>query len=183
MAHDHRSPRRHSHLKAISTLVLHFQRQLGAFERTLDMIPTFTSPVPANSSAMAQTAQKTAFLQAQTARTSAGESAAANIRPETTRAIDAPDQAVVAQRLRDQETKQRADSVIEEFAGPEPTFEESPLERQAPCVRAGVSAPFADQSCSKPFHRSTVRCCNYLACTGLRVLFLTTKLPYKHSNR
>ena len=47
------------------------------------------------------------------------------------RAIDAPNQAVVAQRLRDQETKQRADSVIEEFAGPEPTFEESPLERQA----------------------------------------------------
>lgn len=95
------------------------------------MIPTFSSPVPVHSSPAAQAAQKTALPQAQTARTSVGESAAANIRPETTHSIDAPDQAVVAQRLRDQEAKDRADTVIEEFAGPEPTFEESPLERKA----------------------------------------------------
>lgn len=95
------------------------------------MIPTFTSPVPVPPSPTGHSAQKTTLQLTQTARTSVGENAAANIRPETARAIDAPDQAVVAQRLRDQETKERAAAIIEEFAGPEPTFEESPLERQA----------------------------------------------------
>jgi hypothetical protein len=109
----------------------HFQLRLGAFERMLDMIPTVTAPGPAPTPAPLQTAQKSALPQAEAARGSAGENAAANIRAETTRAVDAPEQTAVAPRLREQETKERPDTVFDELVGPEPTFEESPLERQA----------------------------------------------------
>ena len=81
------------------------------------------------------TAQKTSQPQApETARTSTGESAAANIKAETSQAVQAPEQSSVAPRLRDQETaenSQRSDPVKEDHTGPPPSFEESPLERQA----------------------------------------------------
>ena len=81
------------------------------------------------------TAQKTSQPQApETARTSSGESAAANIKAETTKAVQAPEQSSVAPRLRDQETAERTDRAApakDEPTGPPPAFEESPLERQA----------------------------------------------------
>ncbi|NNE89968.1 MAG: hypothetical protein HKN27_18025 [Silicimonas sp.] len=95
------------------------------------MIPPVTSPGPAPSLAPNQTAQKTALPQSDTARSSVGENAAANIRAETTRAIDAPDQSSVAPRLREQETKERPETVFDDLVGPEPTFVENLLERQA----------------------------------------------------
>jgi len=101
------------------------------------MFPAATVPgavVTPTPSANATTAQKTSQPQApETARTSAGESAAANIKAETSKAVQAPEQTSVAPRLRDQETAERTDRADrpEPFAGPPPTFEESPLERQA----------------------------------------------------
>ncbi len=83
----------------------------------------------------AQTAQKTSQPQApETARASAGETAAANIKSETVQALKAAEQGAVAPRLRDQERAESTDRLphgIEAPAGPPPTFEESPLERQA----------------------------------------------------
>ena len=82
-----------------------------------------------------QTAQKTSQPQApETARTSSGESAAANIKAETPQALQAPEQTSVTPRLRDQETAERTDRSYEATdkpTGPPPTFEETPLERQA----------------------------------------------------
>lgn len=95
------------------------------------MIPTVTAPTPAPPQAPNQAVQKSALPQTDTARSSAGENVAANVRAETTRAIDAPEQTSVAPRLREQETKERPETVFDELVGPEPTFEESPLERQA----------------------------------------------------
>ena len=85
--------------------------------------------------APAVTAQKTSQPQApETARTSSGESAAANIKAETSIAVQATEQSAVAPRLRDQETAERTERTQpdkDQPAGPPPTFEESPLERQA----------------------------------------------------
>ncbi len=81
------------------------------------------------------TAQKTTQPQApETARTSSGESAAANIKAETSHAVQAAEQSSVAPRLRDQETAERTDRSMptkDNPTGPPPTFEESPLERNA----------------------------------------------------
>jgi hypothetical protein len=119
-------------LNGFSTPLRQFHSWLGAFERTLDMIPTVTSPGAAPPPAPTQSAQqKTALPQADTARSSAGESTAANIRAETARAVDAPEQTAVAPRLREQESKERPESVFDDLVGPEPTFEENVLERQA----------------------------------------------------
>ena len=85
--------------------------------------------------APAVTAQKTAQPQApETARTSSGESAAANIKAETSQAVQAAEQSSVAPRLRDQETAERTERSTpakDDPTGPPPSFEESPLERQA----------------------------------------------------
>lgn len=82
-----------------------------------------------------QTAQKTTQPQApETARTSAGEQAAANVKSETTQAVQAAEQSSVAPRLRDRENAERTERPAppkDEHAGPPPSFEESPLERQA----------------------------------------------------
>ncbi len=70
----------------------------------------------------------------ETTRASAGETAASNIRLATANAVTAPDQTAVAPRLRDQETAERTERAAPENdtpTGPPPTFEESPLERQA----------------------------------------------------
>lgn len=67
-------------------------------------------------------------------RSSAGEGAAANVTLHSAKAVTAPEQAAVAPRLRDQETAEQTDRApISKDAptGPPPTFEESPLERQA----------------------------------------------------
>lgn len=97
------------------------------------------------------TAQKTSQPQApETARTSSGESAAANIRAETTKAVQAPEQTSVAPRLRDQETAERterSEPVKDAHTGPPPSFEESPLERQA---RVAFDPPEPPSATDKP---------------------------------
>ncbi len=68
------------------------------------------------------------------ARASSGEAAPANIRLATSAAVTAADQTAVAPRLRDQETAERTERDLpgkDTPTGPPPTFEESPLERQA----------------------------------------------------
>ena len=70
----------------------------------------------------------------ETARASVGEGSAANVRAESTKAVTAPEQTAVAPRLRDQETAERTERTPpakDTPTGPPPTFEESPLERQA----------------------------------------------------
>lgn len=70
----------------------------------------------------------------ETARASTGESPAANVTLHSAKAVTAPEQAAVAPRLRDQETAEQTDRApVSKDAptGPPPTFEESPLERQA----------------------------------------------------
>lgn len=108
--------------------------------------------IPAASAAgvAVKTAQPVATLSAErasqpqapeTARASAGESSAANIRLETTKAVTAPEQTAVAPRLRDQETAERSERALpanDTPTGPPPTFEESPLERQ---VRVAFDPP------------------------------------------
>lgn len=72
--------------------------------------------------------------QAETTRASVGETAASKVRLATANAVTAPDQTAVAPRLRDQETAERTERAAPEKdapTGPPPTFEESPLERQA----------------------------------------------------
>ena len=95
----------------------------------------------------AQTAQRTVQPQApETARASAGEAAAANVRTETPNAIQAAEQSSVAPRLRDQENSERTERALpgkEEHTGPTPTFEESPLERQA---RVALDPPEMEQA-------------------------------------
>ena len=82
-----------------------------------------------------QTAQKATQPQApETARSSAGEAAAANVKAETPKALQAVEQSTVIPRLRDQETFERTERQTptgDAPAGPPPSFEESPLERQA----------------------------------------------------
>lgn len=102
------------------------------------MIPA-VSPIGANVKAAqpvtAQTAARTMQPQApETARASAGEAAAANIKTETPNAIQAAEQSAVAPRMRDQEKAEQTERqapLKDQPTGPEPTFEESPLERQA----------------------------------------------------
>ena len=107
--------------------------------------------------APAVTAQKTTQPQApETARTSAGESAAANIKAETSVAIQAAEQSSVAPRLRDQETAERTERSVpakDDPTGPPPTFEESPLERQA---RVAFDPPEPTQKADVPVEVETV---------------------------
>lgn len=68
------------------------------------------------------------------ARSSGGESSAAHVNLETSEAVSAPDQAAIAPRLRNQETAERTartPQAKDSPTGPPPSFEESPLERQA----------------------------------------------------
>ena len=101
-----------------------------------------------------QTAQKTSQPQApETARTSAGETAAANVKAESVQAVKAAEQTAVAPRLRDQERAEstdRASTAIEEHAGPPPTFEESPLERQARVALDPPEVEFAVEKVDVP---------------------------------
>lgn len=91
--------------------------------------PRATAAVPP------QTGAKTTQPSApQTARASAGEVAAGDIRVETAFAVDAAEQAAITPRLRDQETAERSQRLMQETdtpTGPPPAFRESPLERQA----------------------------------------------------
>ncbi len=67
-------------------------------------------------------------------RSSTGEASAANIKSETSRAIDAAGQSAVAPRLRDQETTERSNRLAAKRdapTGPPPTFDESLLERRS----------------------------------------------------
>ena len=87
---------------------------------------------------------RTAQSQApETARASAGEAAASNVRTDTPNPIKAAEQTAVAPRLRDQETAENTDRAPAKDAptGPPPAFEESPLERQA---RVALDPPEAD---------------------------------------
>lgn len=70
----------------------------------------------------------------ETARASVGEAAPSNVKLATASAVTAPEQIVVAPRLRDQETAERTERAApakDSPTGPPPSFEESPLERQA----------------------------------------------------
>ena len=100
---------------------------------------------PAQQTATGQAALRTAQTQApETARTSAGEAAAANVRPETAQAVRAAEQSAIAARLRDQEkaeSSERKTPGTDSHAGPPPTFEESPLQRQA---RVALDPPEID---------------------------------------
>ncbi len=99
--------------------------------------------IPAVSPAGAAAGQPVANLSAnkaaqppapEAARASAGEAAASNVKLATSAAVTAPDQTAVAPRLRDQETSERTERSLpgkDAPTGPPPSFEESPLERQA----------------------------------------------------
>lgn len=102
------------------------------------MIPSVTTPTvapkPATIGAPPTANKTTAPPAPETARGSIGEIAAGNLRPETVVAVDAPEQAAIAPRLRDQETAERSERQATDRdspTGPPPAFEESPLERQA----------------------------------------------------
>ena len=85
-------------------------------------------PTPHNSAARAQPSAPEA------ARTSAGETSAANVALQSAKAVTAPEQSAVAPRLRDHETADHTDrtsATKDAPTGPPPAFEESPLERQA----------------------------------------------------
>lgn len=104
---------------------------------------TAAPPVPA-------TANRTAAPAApDTARASAGEIAAGNLRAETARAVDAPEQSAIAPRLRDQETSENSIRRLldrERPAGPPPAFDESPLERQARVALDPPEAPVTEDT-------------------------------------
>lgn len=97
--------------------------------------PVGATVVKPSQPVMGQTAARAAQPQApETARTSAGEAGAANVRAETPSAVQAAEQSAVAPRLRDQETAETTDRDVptkDAPTGPPPSFEESPLERQA----------------------------------------------------
>ena len=97
------------------------------------MLPAAPASVSGPQPVQIQTAQKAAQSQSpETARASAGEAAAANARTETVDAVKATEQSRVVARLRDDETAERTERTkLERPAGPPPSFEESPLERQA----------------------------------------------------
>ena len=112
------------------------------------MIPSATTPTMAPKPAtvgMPPTATKTTTPSApETSRASVGEIAAGNLRAETAKAVDAPEQAAIAPRLRDQETAERSDRRVvdrDSPTGPPPAFEESPLERQARVALDPPEAP------------------------------------------
>lgn len=70
----------------------------------------------------------------ETARSSSGETAAANIRVETADAVTPPEQSAVVPRLRDEENWDQTERDLpnkDDPTGPPPAFEESPLQRQA----------------------------------------------------
>ena len=97
------------------------------------MLPAAPASVSGVQPTQIQSAQKAAQSQSpETARASAGEAAAANVRSETADAVKAPEQTRVAARLREDETAERTErDKSDRPAGPQPAFEESPLERQA----------------------------------------------------
>ncbi len=95
-------------------------------------------PAKAGQPVAHHSAARTAHAHApETARSSGGETAAAHVKLDTAKAVTAPDQTAVAPRLRDQETAERterAPQAKDAPTGPPPSFEESPLERQARVV-------------------------------------------------
>lgn len=92
-------------------------------------------PAKAGQPVAHHSAARTAHAHApETARSSGGETAAAHVKLDSAKAVTAPDQTAVAPRLRDQETAERTNRTPhtkDAPTGPPPSFEESPLERQA----------------------------------------------------
>lgn len=73
-------------------------------------------------------------LQPETARSSAGEASAANIRAQSAKAVAAPEQAAITARLRNQEDAEHTERdrpAKDAPTGPPPAFKETPLQRQA----------------------------------------------------
>lgn len=105
-------------------------------------VTTAVKPVqPADQLSALRSSQQQA---AETARSSAGEASAANLRTETAQAVKAAEQSAVAARLRDQEKAEQTDRglpVEDSPTGPPPAFEESPLERQARLAFQPVGSP------------------------------------------
>lgn len=120
------------------------------------MIPSATlhAPVPKPAAVNSPvSAQRTAQpASPETARASAGEVAAANIRTETARSVDAPEQTAVAPRLRDQETAERTrrSDDTERPTGPPPAFEETPLQRQARVALEPPEVPERQGTAARP---------------------------------
>lgn len=81
----------------------------------------------------------------ETVRSSAGEASSSQVALLSPKAVTAPEQTAVAPRLRDQETAERTDRAqsTDTPTGPPPTFEESPLERQARVALAPPELTFA----------------------------------------
>ncbi|MEM9425997.1 MAG: hypothetical protein AAGA06_04775 [Pseudomonadota bacterium] len=82
----------------------------------------------------------------ETARSSAGEASSSQVALLSPKAVTAPEQTAVAPRLREQETAERTDRsqpAADTPTGPPPTFEESPLERQARVALAPPEVTFA----------------------------------------
>lgn len=101
------------------------------------MIPPATAPGPAvnpaNSVTTNSSARAAQLPMPEAARSSAGETSAAQVTLLSPKAVTAPDQTAVAPRMREQETAERTDRTqpTDTPTGPPPTFQESPLERQA----------------------------------------------------
>ena len=98
------------------------------------MIPSVSANVAPQKPVPVNAAQTTAKPTAPTGQGGGGEAAASNIRPETASAARAPENVSVAPRLRGQETAERSERELSDTkapTGPPPSFEESPLERQA----------------------------------------------------
>ncbi len=106
------------------------------------MIPsTSVTSLPGKIAQTAASPQSDRAHASEAARASAGETAASNVRAETAQAVSAPKQSAAAPRLRDEETSERTARPVlakDAPAGPPPTFEESPLERQ---VRVAFDPP------------------------------------------
>jgi hypothetical protein len=128
---------------------------VGAFERIEGM--TLVAPAVAPQAkglpvATSHTAPKAAATPLTEApRSSTGEISAANIKPETSRAIDAAGQSAVTPSLRDQETAERSNRLSarrDAPTGPPPAFDESLLEQRA---RTALDPPeFAERAKSQP---------------------------------
>ncbi len=102
------------------------------------MIPAAISSGVASSSAQLQAGHTPprafANQSAETNRASMGETGPAKVTPLTSTAVSAPEQTATAPRLREQETAEQTDRSAlpkDTPVGPPPTFDESPLERQA----------------------------------------------------
>lgn len=120
------------------------------------MIPAVSATLPAGKVQQTNAAPTSAAGQNTpqgSASRLAGETGAANLRPETARAVDPARQAAVAPRLRDQETAERTDrrSLPDTGpTGPAPAFAETFLQRAARLAFSPPEAPIEIEAPEPP---------------------------------